>query len=104
MDGSCDGSSKKTLGRLRLVPVNLATRQTMGKETKRNAKSKQDRAAAADKAAEAGTAPPPVVVNATAGAQYHRHSSEKQKLGTIKKKKPRVSLSRMKAGRRHLAK
>lgn len=71
----------------------------MGKESQRNAKSKQDRASVAAKAAEAGDAAT-LVVNATAGAQY-RHAPER--LGKIKKKK-RVSLSRMKAGRRHLAK
>ena len=72
----------------------------MGKESQRNAKSKQDRAAANAKAAETGSEPPRIV-NSTAGAQY-RHAPER-KLGKIKKKS-RVSLSRMKAGRRHLAK
>ena len=72
----------------------------MGKESQRNAKSKQARAAAAAKALETGADAPPTV-NATAGAQY-RHSPAI--LGKIKKKKPRVSLSRMKAGRRHLVK
>ena len=67
----------------------------MGKEAKRNARSKQARAAAAAMASEMG-APPLPVVNATAGAQF-RHSP--QKLGKIKKKS-RISKNRMKAGRR----
>jgi hypothetical protein len=86
-------------------PPQLAARLAglnMGKEVKRNAKSKQDRAAAAAKADETGDQAALPVVNATALAQYHRHAPEK--LGKIKKKNKRVSLSRTKASRRHLVK
>lgn len=75
----------------------------MGASKQRKAKSKQARAAAEAKALETGADAPPVV-NSKAGSQYrHNEPSEKKKLGQIKKKK-RVSLARMKAGRRHLAK
>lgn len=72
----------------------------MGASKQRKATSKQDRAAAAEKAAETG-ADAPRFVNSNAGNQFHRHNAA---TGKIKKKRPRVSMARTKASRRHLAK